>query len=100
MKKKDSEFYNRSIKLWLQNNGLEMYSTHSKWKSAVTERFISTLKSKYYNYMASVSKNIYLDDKVNKENNTFRSTNKMEFHGGKPSTVIDFEIVNLKLLTM
>ena len=56
MKKKDSEFYNRSIKLWLQNNGLEMYSTHSKWKSAVTERFISTLKSKYYDHMASVSK--------------------------------------------
>ena len=100
MKKKDSEFYNRSIKLLLQNNGLEMYSTHSKWKSAVTERFISTLKSKYYNYMASVSKNIYLDDKVNKENNTFRSTNKIEFPGWKPSTVIDFEIVNLKLLTM
>ena len=56
MKKKDSEFYNRSIKLLLQNNGLEMYSTHSKWKSAVTERFISTLKSKYYDHMASVSK--------------------------------------------
>ena len=56
MKKKDSEFYNRSIKLWLQNNGLEMYSTHSKWKSAVTERFISTLKSKCYDHMASVSK--------------------------------------------
>ena len=28
---KDSEFYNRSIKSWLEKNDTEMYSTHSHW---------------------------------------------------------------------
>ena len=26
---KGSEFYNRSMKSWLQNNNIEMYSTHN-----------------------------------------------------------------------
>ena len=35
-----SEFYNRSMKSWLQDNNREMYSTHNKGKSIVAERFI------------------------------------------------------------
>ena len=27
---KGSEFYNRSMKLWLQSNNIEMYSTHNE----------------------------------------------------------------------
>ena len=46
---KGSEFYNRWIKSWLQKNDLEMYSTHNKRKSVVTERFIRTLKKKIIN---------------------------------------------------
>ena len=42
----DSEFHNRSLKSWLQDNNIEMYSTHNEGNSAVAERFISTLKSK------------------------------------------------------
>ena len=48
----DSEFYNRSIKPWLQNNCLEMYSTHYEEKSIYNKniRFIRTLKNKTYKY--------------------------------------------------
>ena len=41
---KGSEFYNRSIKPWLKDDGTKMYSTHNKGKSIVAERFITTLK--------------------------------------------------------
>ena len=39
-----SEFYNRSMKSWLQHNDSVMYSTHNEGKSAVAERFMRTLK--------------------------------------------------------
>ena len=41
---KVSEFYNRSIKPFLQNNDKEIYSTHNEGKSVIAERFIRTLK--------------------------------------------------------
>ena len=49
------------MKEWLQNNEIEMYSTHNEDKSVVAERFIKTLKNKIYRYMTSVSKNEYVD---------------------------------------
>ena len=36
---KHSQFYNRSMKSGLQNNDIEMYSTHNEWISVVAERF-------------------------------------------------------------
>ena len=46
---KGNEFYNTSVKSWLQDNGIEMYSRHNeKKKSAVAERFIITFKNKIY----------------------------------------------------
>ena len=48
---KDSEFYNRSIKSWLEKNDIEMYSTHSDEKSVITERFIRALKNQIYKYI-------------------------------------------------
>ena len=68
---KSSEFYNSSFKKWLQDNDIAMYSTHNDGKSVVAERFIKTLKNKIYEYMTSISKNVYidkLDDIVNKYN--------------------------------
>ena len=41
---KGSEFLKRSMKLWLQENNKEMYSTHNEGKSIVAERFIRILK--------------------------------------------------------
>ena len=40
-----SEFYNRSIKSWLHDNKIEMYSSHNEWKSVVAERFIRMVGS-------------------------------------------------------
>ena len=42
---KCSEFYNRSMKSWLEKNEIEIYSTHSEGKSVRAERFIRTLKN-------------------------------------------------------
>ena len=41
---RDSEFYNRLMKSWLQKNDIEMYSTHNEGKYVVAERFIKTFK--------------------------------------------------------
>ena len=43
---KGSEFYNRSMKSWLEKNDIEMYSTHNEGKCVVGERFIRTIKNK------------------------------------------------------
>ena len=56
-----SEFYNCSFKKWLNDNEIEMYSTHNERKSLVAERLIGTLNTKIYKYMTSISKNVYID---------------------------------------
>ena len=70
-----------------------MYSIHNEEKSVVAERFIRTLKTKIYNYMTSVSKNVYidkLDDIVNKYNNTYHRTIKMKPVDVKDNAYIGF----------
>ena len=57
---KGSEFYNGSLKSWLENDDRETYSTHNEGKSVVAERFIRTLKRKFYTYLTSISKNMYI----------------------------------------
>ena len=49
---KGSEFYNRSMKPWLKDNGIEMYSTRSERKYVVAERFSRTLRTKIYKSMS------------------------------------------------
>ena len=58
---KGSEFCNTSIKSFLQNNDIEMYSVHSEGKSVIAERFMRTLKNKICKYMTSVLKNVSID---------------------------------------
>ena len=70
-----------------------MYSIHNEEKSVVAERFIRTLKTKIYNYVTSVSKNVYidkLDDIVNKYNNTYHRTIKMKAVDVKDNAYIGF----------
>ena len=55
---KGSEFYNRSMKSWLDKNDIEMYSTYNEGKSVFAETFMKTLKNKIYKYIVSISKNI------------------------------------------
>ena len=74
-----SEFYNNIFKDILKINNIEMYSTYSKGKSVVAERFIRTLKNKTFKHMTAISKNVYFDvwdDIVNKYNNTVHRTIK------------------------
>ena len=94
---RDSQFYNRSMKLWLEINAIEMYSTHNKEKSVVAERFIRTLKNKIYKYMTSKSKNVYivkLDDIVNKYNSAYHRATEIKPIYVKPSS--NFNIENNK----
>ena len=51
-----SEFYKRSMNSWLEDNKIEIYSTHREEKSGVTEQFIETLSNKIYKYMTAISK--------------------------------------------
>ena len=93
------EFYNKSMKSWLEKNAIEMYSTHNDGKSAVAERFIRTLKNKICKYMTSISKNAYtdkLDDIVNKYSNTYDKTIKMKPVNVKPGRYFDFNKENNK----
>ena len=78
---KGSEFYNRSMKSFLQNGDIDMYSTHNEEKSVVAETIIRALENKIYKCMTSISKNVNidkLDDIMNKYNNTYHNTIKMK----------------------
>ena len=89
---KGSEFYDRSMKSFLQNNGIEIYSAHNAGKLVIAKRFIRTLKINIYKCMATISKNVYidkLDGIVNKCNNTYHSTINMNPVHVKSSTYID-----------
>ena len=76
-----SEFYNKFFKKMLEGNDIKMYSTYNEGRSIVAERFIKTLKRKFYKQMTAISKNVYfdvLDDIVDKHNNKYRRTIKMK----------------------
>ena len=54
---KGSEFCNRSMKSWLQDNDLEIYSTNEG--KSVKEKFYKNMKeqnNKIYNYITSIWK--------------------------------------------
>ena len=75
------EFHNKSMKLWLEKNNIEMYSTHNEGKYVVAERLIRTIKNKIYKYMTLISKNVHidkLDDIVDKYNKKKHRTIKMK----------------------
>ena len=81
------------MKSILQNNDIEIYSTHNEKKSVISERLIKTLKNKLYKYITSVSKNVYIDKLEhikNKYNNTYHSTTKMKPVDVKSSTYINY----------
>ena len=51
------------MKLFVQNNDIEMYSTHTEGKSAIDERFIGTLRNKINTWL-QIQKIDKLDDIV------------------------------------
>ena len=56
---KVSKLYNRSMKSWLEDNGLEMYLASNEGKSIVSEKFIRNLNIKICKYMTWLWKNVY-----------------------------------------
>ena len=77
---------------------MKMNPIHNKRKPVVAKSFIRTLNNnKTYKYMNSKSKNVYIDklrDKVNKYNNTYPRTIKMNPIDLNVSTYIDFNKEN------
>ena len=85
------------MKLWLQDIDIEMYSTRKEGTTVVTERFIRALKSKFYKYVTSLSKNVHidkLDEIVNKYNCTCNSTTNTKPVDVNSSTHFDFSVEN------
>ena len=73
---------------------MEKYLIHNEGKSVVAEMFIRTLNTKIYNYISSISKNVYidkLDDTVNEYNNTYHRTIKIKPVDVKDNTYLDFK---------
>ena len=71
-----------------------MYSTNNEGKSVIAERFIRTLKNKNYEYIISISKNVYidkLDDIAKKYNNTYHKSIKMKPVDLEDNTQIHFK---------
>ena len=109
---KGSEFYNRSMKSFLENNNTEMYSMHNRGKSVVAERFIRISNNKTHDVITSISKNISidkLDDIVHKYNITYHRTIKMKPVDVKSNTCINssweikkliIKILNFKLVIL
>ena len=84
------------MKLWLQDNNIEMYSTPNEGKFVAAERFIRTLKNKINEYVTSISKNVYidkLDDIVNQYNNRYYTTTKMKPIDVKPDLNLTLVII-------
>ena len=55
---KGCEFYNSSLKFWLQDSNIEIYSLHNEEKTVVAERFISPLRH-LSAYDSSIKKFLY-----------------------------------------
>ena len=92
---KDSEFYNRSTKSWVEKNAIEVYLIHSEGKSVVAGRFIKTLKNKIYKYKTSITKIVYIDKFDNIVNKYHRAI-KIKPVNVKLSIYIDFNKENNK----
>ena len=100
-------FKNRSIKSWLENSAIEIYSTHNDEKSVIAQRLIRTLKNKVCKYIISISTNVNkLDDIANKYSNKYHSAIKMKPVNVTPKKNINsskklmIKIGNLKLVIL
>ena len=52
---KYNKSYKISIKSWLEDTDIEMYSAHNEGKSVVAERFVRTLNNKFINREHSIT---------------------------------------------
>ena len=73
----------------LEGNDIKMYWRHKEEKSTVPQKLIRILISKIYKYMTWIFADVYhdkLDDILNKYNNTYHSTIKLNLFYVKMST--------------
>ena len=73
------------MKLWLQDNNIEIYSTHNEGKSEMKKPFIRIPKNKIYEYVTALSTLL-----VKEYNNVIFKTIKMKYVYVKLKTYIDF----------
>ena len=95
-----SDSLNRSLKLWLCGNSIEMYLIPDVGNSVIAERFIRILKSKIYYHMTVVSKNLYndkLNKIVNKYNNIYNRMIKIKPADVKPWMYLEHETPKFKV---
>ena len=97
MDRPGSEFYNRFIKSWLQDNGIELFLLYNRGKYIIAENFNRVLKNKIYKHMTVVLKNVYTDEKdeiIDKYDNTYQKAIKMKPTSFKLGSFIDFDVEN------
>ena len=78
----------------LEDNGIEIDSTHNEGKSVALERFNRTLKNKFCKYMTSKSKNVYihnLDDIVDQYSDRYQQNQNKPCLCEVCNTFIDFD---------
>ena len=77
----------------LENNSIKMYSAYKEQNSAVAEKPIRTSENKIYKYLTWIFLDVHtdkLDDILNKYNNTYHGTVKLNLFYVKLSTYTDF----------
>ena len=58
---KGTEFYNQTFNKYLEQNNIQMYSTHNEGKAVVVERFNRTIKTRLWMYFRANSTTRYFD---------------------------------------
>ena len=56
---KGRESYNRSMKLWLEKNDIEIYSTHNEGKSVLLKDLLEPWQKKFINIWLYIKKCVY-----------------------------------------
>jgi len=75
-----SEFYNKTVKSWLEKKGVKLFSVSSDKKAGIVERFNRTLKNMMSRYFVQADTNKYVDvlpDLMWNYNHSFHSSLKM-----------------------
>ena len=80
------KFYNKSMKSWLQDNHIEMYSTHKEGK------FVAETNIQIYHFKIRYVYTDILDDIVNEYNNTYHTIIKRKPIYVMSSTYADFGV--------
>ena len=76
-----------------------MHSISNEGKHVVAERFIRTLKKKFYKYLTPISRNVYIDESADiiiEYNNTYHRTTKMQPIDIKSGICINFVVEHVE----